>query len=996
MKIAKSLSYFCAIAAFCFSSCKDEFFDYGSVVEEGLPAQINLSFAAEKSPVVSRASQDEKTENSVHNLRLFIFNDEGNIIFNQFYGEGQLPINGELTVKTTSANKAKIIGIANLPTEETSTAYEISNDLSKIQTLSELQNIVANLLITDVNRSSAFMMSAYATNKEGTTTDILIPPLDNSQNHQLDAVLSLKRLDAKVTFNVTSAKPDNKNWTNFSFQPREWRVCQVPKQSLAVEDENKDYDAADAKYFVSEFLPFESVDRDDKTALYSGGSFTFYMPENRKKYKNEITTNSYALREKREEGDKVNDPNKPGQSHKPGDFFYANPNSTYVEMTGSLSYRDEKNYLVSASVKYIIHLGYVNGVNDYDTHRNTYYTYNVKVRGINDIEVEVTQATPGDDPRPGYEGDVVYSSNQTYFLDAHYDRALLHIKRDEIKNMSWGVNTPYSVGIYNGGNITDNLADYKWIKFAINKDYNTDAKKYVKYPGDQNYKGGEDKESGYNLHPSGARMLDVKQLIERLKEENNNVNSTIFESDDGTVSVTAFIDEYVYVRDPRYPDETEDLSMWKVFTEANDRQMHLTNGRSKFSPDGNSSVVESMYTFRQKSIRTIYDKNSSSVQKAWGLETVMEVVGDPNNNGKGIRLEVGDLISRLSVSSDDNGRQNSIKMLEGLKWTDIINVDEGESSLKEGKQNAVYACLTRNRDLNGDDKVQAREIRWYLAAINQLTDIYIGQNALDVDAHLFPQNEASRPGGNGLYWHYTSSSREGNKNNPWVLWAEEGAARGSYNSSQNNNGKFYAYRCVRNLGINLDNIDETPDPLITAQRQTDGTYIVDATRLNPKARRGYVAAVLPDHDDIERDNLLYDKFRVNNVDSDIPTPDYRENLLGTSNWWANEITWAKCKSLEQSMSGGYRLPNERELLVMLNVLPEDAWTSYRAHYDRWERDTYSKAMYMCKTRFSKAGMKPFEANRESFRMNAQDGSIGVIDPSSGNDKGYIRGVKDER
>lgn len=1005
MKSTKFILYLYSLAILLCSSCKDDFFVDREWVEEGLPAQISLSFKAEDRPIVSRAAVDKATESNVYNLHLFIFDDQDRAIFNKFYKEGELDhtendmTSGTLLIKTTSTNNAHIIGVANINTNNVSTDYKLEKDLSLIEDLDELKAVVAKMQSQTVNRTNAFFMSGYAEKnnpaegEDATSIDIL------GDNSPLDVTLNLKRLDAKVTFNVTAQKPDNKSWTDFSFQPNEWRVCKTPEQSLLVEDKDKDYDDVSAIYYDSKSLPFETVVRDDNTALYSGGSFTFYMPENRKQFKREITDNNYASREKRDKGDPVSDPNKPGQTHEPGNFTYANDNSTYVEMTGVLSYRDGANYLVSASVKYYIHLGYVKDVNDYDTKRNVSYTYNVKIRGINDIEVEVTQSTPGDDPRPGYEGDVVYSSDKTYFLDAHYDRALLHIKKGEISKMTWGVTTPYSSGIYSGsGDVPNSLADYKWIKFAINKDYGTLGNNYVKYPGDQNYAGGENKPSGYDQHPDNARLLDVKELVERLKAEAEDPSSTIFE-EDGTVSVTAFIDEYVYVKDPRDPNATEDLKMWKTFTEANDRQMHLTNGEAQYSPDGNSSIVHSMYTFRQKSIRTVYNKEKAGLDTAWGLESIMEAVGNPNKagTGGGVRLESGN----VSGGGDDaNGRQNSINMLanKNIKWTDVINVNEGGASLKDGYQTAVYACLTRNRDLNGNNIIEANEIRWYLAAINQLTEIFIGQNALDVDAHLFPENLASRPGGNGLYWHYTSSTNQ-SEGDPWILWSEEGAARSNLDTSKptNKNGKYYAYRCIRNLGLDLDITDATPAPLITYEKQVDGTYLIDATNLSSKARRGYVSGVLPEHDDLSRSNLLYDKFLVNGKDSDMPKPSISVNVWN-GNWnWVNDLTWNECKSREINLNNSYRLPNQRELLVMLNILPkDDAWETYYGYAGaEWAPiyETYQKAMYMCKTRFSKAGQGHFGASRESFRMNAQEHTMGVLN-NSGSDRGYIRGVKD--
>lgn len=106
--------------------------------------------------------------------------------------------------------------------------------------------------------------------------------------------------------------------------------------------------------------------------------------------------------------------------------------------------------------------------------------------------------------------------------------------------------------------------------------------------------------------------------------------------------------------------------------------------------------------------------------------------------------------------------------------------------------------LIRNRDLNGDNEVDANEIRWYLAAKDQLVDLYIGESALDEDSRLYPENPADR--GNMTRWHYTSSSYNANDRGPWILWSEECAALGSYSSSSGYMDGQFAYRCVRISG----------------------------------------------------------------------------------------------------------------------------------------------------------------------------------------------------
>ena len=392
------------------------------------------------------------------------------------------------------------------------------------------------------------------------------------------------------------------------------------------------------------------------------------MPENRKTPAQTISgdgltdTQRYALREERNHTTGGSFPDKPGQQFENGDFTYAPANATYVEMSGTLSYK-VGNSTVNADVTFTVHLGYADGnPNDYDTERNTYYTYHVTLRGVDDIVVEVSSDQEENERRPGYEGNVIFSQEGLHELDAHYDRVLITIDRSQVGDMTWGVQTPFDKAIY-AGNFCETdtpeqngIHDYRWVKFAINEDYGEETGQYyVKYPGDQNYKGGEDKQSGYEGHSSypNARLLDAHQLLQRLKQEYREGKTT------GTVAVTAFIDEYVYVREPsdQNTNATPLLSEWRRYVEAEDRLLYFINGaNSQYSPDGASSVVEAIQTFKQKSIRTVYNvkKSESELPTAWGLESRME----------GVRWAPGNV--RLGTSSS-NGRLNTIRCLLGVQ-----------------------------------------------------------------------------------------------------------------------------------------------------------------------------------------------------------------------------------------------------------------------------------------------------------------------------------------
>lgn len=961
-------------------------------VAEGIPVTVRLGFRASEATPETRAAQGKEYEDRVDNVYILIFDEAGDIHDRFFLTDGKgltyadgdaSKSSGKLFFNTTSLNNATIVGIANLAEGGTSTAYTVTEDeLNAVTTLSQLQEKVMTMRDKSVYRSACFMMTGYAKvtdPAEGTDpTLVTIPALEAQQTAELQCTLELERTDAKVKFEVTAEKPSDKNWDKFSFQPTGWSVKQVPMQSLILpKDEadasgNWDADGEGCTYFDSPSQEFETFNR-DKNGLYKGGSFVFYMPENRKKYKREIKETDddgnlkYALRDERE-----------------GDVFaYANDHSTYVEITGLLSYFDDKNSLTYANVRFTIHLGYAGGVvDDYATLRNHSYTYHVTVRGVDDIMVDVENG------RPGYDGDVVVNYDGSYQFDSHYDRRLIKLHRKGFEpdgsgtagTLRWGVSTPFSKGVHevveDANSIEENMRDYRWIKFAVNSEYGVDKDKMVKYPGDQNYNDpfsiDEDNNnlsspyytegSGYYGHTSShpdARLRDVNQLMQFLKEEAENENSTIFDSE-GYVSITAFVDENVYTHDPTNNNK-QDLTLWKRMAETDDRQLYIIVDDAKYSGDHLSSVIKARYSFRQRSVRTIYNVNKPDLETAWGLESTME----PEE-----RIWTGSITNGIETTSKDNGRLNTLCILLGnnyetdpntLHWTDVLSVED-EYGLKDDYDRAIYACLIRNRDLDGDNVVDADEIRWYLASINQLVDIYLGEYALDEPSRLYPRDAVDRPGAKkGVYWHYTSSSYD-SATNPWVLWSEEGASVGLKRDSEANyNGEYYSYRCLRNLGLPLDRPGDTPEDLVEV-KQSGSTYYIDLSRMNEKSRRDNLETTLAAHNEREQDNRPYQYFEVH--------PNYYPQNSDVYHWTYYQ-TASVCPS-------GYRVPNQRELLIMSTRLPPEAWSGYAGHY-------------MSQTAFSLKGQAPYDDNRVGFMWNTGGNFILV---NNRGEVGKVRPVRD--
>ena len=998
-------------AVLLLASCVKEDLDCPfKLVKEGVPVQMTLNYTVDANRVVTRAAQESEYEFRVRNLYVFIFDSQGSVHYQGFFdassmtvnnGDETMPTTGNVSFKTTTVNNAKIVGIANLTTTGVAAAYQVTKtDLDNIETLDALEEYVMTLHTNSISRGALFMMTGYGKGNAG-STDITISA-NESGNARVDCTLKLERTDAKVEFLVTSEAGDH-SWSNFTFTPKTWNVMQVPSQSLLLPaEEVKD---AEGECFDVEDLPFEDVDAEKGT-----GSFVFYMPENRKAPKKTIEGNNYALRDLNDK-QPVSGTSKPGQTEENLETFtYANDNSTYVVLTGNLSYQTQTG-LVNADVRYVIHLGYASGdVNDYQTLRNTHYTYHVTVKGVNDIVVEVRDDK---EERPGHEGDVVISLNGIYELDSHYDRILISISESEIDNdMTWAINTPMGNGVHQAGSETveSGLEDYKWIKFAINKEYEQSSNLYVKYPGDQNYS--EDYKvaparSGYSGHPDDARLWDVHQLILHLKEEKAKGNSDIFE--DGSVYITAFIDENLYWDD-------NNRQNWKISVDKEDRQLHIVASTPQYSPDGNSSLVSSLYTFKQKAIRTVYNVDKPELQTAWGLESVMETGRlVPYSNGAQNMPNTGD---------KRNGRNNTIQFWEGRHWTDVLNTSD-RYGLNSGYESAVYACLMRNRDLNGDNEIQANEIRWYLAAVDQLTDIYLGEYALDEESRLYPSAAyRAEHGGRSVYWHYTSSTFEGNV--PFVIWSEEGATRGKYTASASDagsshakNGSYYAYRCIRNLGMPLDETGN-PEDLVIVTDRGDGSYEIDMSNMSTRSRRSnYEVTPLPNHNERSDNNRPYEKFEVGKdayglevtvrngeQDDDYwlgSTEHHVQFSISSGYNWSYYQTHNPCPE-------GYRMPNYREMLIMASRLEQwpvierevSWWTRkwviewFDGHWEyeqHFETRSLRPDRYVCQTGFSLNGTTPYENGLREGYLWDWDTDTFFLQNNQG-EVGYVRCVRD--
>lgn len=458
--------------------------------------------------------------------------------------------------------------------------------------------------------------------------------------------------------------------------------------------------------------------------------------------------------------------------------------------------------------------------------------------------------------------------------------------------------------VLNGpGNTTDNLKgfDYKWIEFWPQS--NTEI---AKYPGVSKWSRenldnltNEDFYGGTEVKETAKYLMDVYDVIVAMgnvvkkiyKRESvstadrgegypsDSQPNDIFNSGQGiTVTknteneyvarFTAFVNEYYYLR---HPLTGERVTNWSVFTNKIPREMIIAMS-SKVSGDGNSSFSTIYSHISQLSMQTFY--NSRTLQmNGFGIETYNET---PH-----IRFG-GSVTTGLS---DTNGRSNQILLLGKKdtphKWetfidpvyngwlrsigSDRINhklpvsVYEGTHEESDGDNGggAYFACLSRNRDLNGNGDIDENEVRWYLPSINEYIRIGIGSNALSNAAQLYMGDKYTmehKGYATSYIWdgslYFTSSNQAGKR----VYWAVERGSYGDDGANYTGNWAAKPIRCIRSLPSTSNDYDiSTPfvesDPSFIYHKNTNPQSIEFKDRLVANLYRQRVDGSLGVHNE---------------------------------------------------------------------------------------------------------------------------------------------------
>ena len=687
-------------------------------------------------------------------------------------------------------------------------------------------------------------------------------------------------------------------------------------------------------------------------------------------------------------------------------FVYSEPNATYVVIKGRLLFNGQSvrdltlpdqstNYVnveaAYAEVTYVVHLGYARERNiademagtsgsadyklqDFNSLRNTKYTYKIKINGLNSIYTHVV--AEGDDVEtsklmPGASGHFGVASDDVYNIDCHYNAFVIVLNQTQVENFHYEISTPFSNIKSTDASIDTSDPDFNWIKVRFNgveKDGNfwnntddgvTNARLVQLYTKDIS----DDDNDVYNGH-----LYDLQQL-----EEFFDNNKTAWANDHSgyNIYLSVYVNEYFYDEPPASQTAWGDNSLlyWHNFVNKPARYVSFGKAQSSrhYTKDGESSQIAPELMIVQQSIQTHYSNSSAD---GFGVEHSNET---PNPRWYVVNAaEDGGNIA-TSGFSITNGWNNTWSYVEDMPWSKYVAntvnttyhnlnmvASTGALSLKpkdasgekDGntdnpyKASAIRLCMNRNRDENGNGKLDKEEMKWYVPTALQVNDISLCQFSyadplLDFNS-LYGKSEniINDTWGNtfvildemiplttdGNLNGYSSNNANLYSNHTYVTSDYKKVGTQEVNNTKVYNESSYTsrpgqVRCVRNLGIAVDD-QTTTSPTSIINYDTD-THIFNQGLLESRSLRSEKAVrrELEPSTHISELNRPYRYFKV------------AEGMVQVnkgSNGWNSELHQAltndainPCRTYKDDSEsndkiGSWRAPNLSELVLMMS------------------------------------------------------------------------------
>ena len=889
------------------SSCVKEYISAPDHVEGTVYLSLNvLSCGMDQVIVKSPWDPNDDNERAVENLRIYIFSKAtGNLVGYKYFSKDDLTFTDDssrpgydrtATVSNipTSTGEVYIYAIANARTSQ----YKVTDDAILDIDESNLSHLTRETFLSatctrqlgSINPAdNRFVMSGFANNgapvtiarKDGTTqqAEITSPTSDDGKRVKLYKILSKNKITVKTEGNVT-------------FKPEYMEIHNVPQVYGLMRGNNVTPSG------------FETFDR----IIWSENSYQCYLPANI-----QTTTKSPASFNEREKN--TYDAGKKT-------FVNAPANATYVVIHGKYQGGD-----YAGDLSYTVHLGdFTHNMSDFSVAANSNYEYTLTIKGVNNFIAESQKIDGKDDP--GSEGVVIFKGTDILEVDCHYEARVMKFSMSELNQIinvdKYGyilkIQTAFcetiSMIVDGEGRIYDAAefktqsnptvlttvgadgmpvdasrilisgdVDFDWVRFVKNtgNDYSTpnlnpgcrvssshSISDVCAYPGKENPQTGKD------------NTQTIFEFLRDLYKAGKEQNASYFNATGSSVYVTCFVDENYY------PDKN-----WTEYVNKSEpRRMYFAN-ELFVSADGQSSFARAKYVVSQKSIWTFYKLDPTL--KPFGLESVSE------EKVQGVDVVKG----TNSLEEPWDGRASAISNNKNKGFYASSTKSTGKQDIYTG---AYKACMSRNRDENGNGTIDENEIKWYLASVDQYKGMWAGEEAFDTDARLFKATESEwlalkKAFGNGVDaklspWHYFTCSSAN------TFWAEEGCATGTNSSAT-------MVRCIRTLVSNSDGLE-------SAETYYSYKDNIVELKLNDVALRTHQSGGFQTYFERGKDsNKLYKKFKI--ASSNLPNKYPKEQVISSAKGSGFINSTDDVCQKAAGYGGSWRVPNQRELSIMSAV-----------------------------------------------------------------------------
>lgn len=891
MKKVMKLAYLLMGVALLLSSCSEDIFPGGSESNEDVTISLAYSDVSPRDIVVNSRATDAE-ERHLDNLYIYIFDGNGNL-------KGYKGITSGLDQNTNNNKKATvpniktrsgesyIYAVANynnsrypltvsegkvengkLPInldEEKARAGEYTFTLNDLKALNFQRNVDDQISITD-----AFLMSGAVNSGKVVNINTAGSVTSDDTN---DNAIRLSRIVSKVKFTIKEKTGDG---VTRSFKLANYDIMNIAKNgtligSIDSNDKKQISNDTDVSNIKGLTLGVNDVDKTTGAEYFEA-----YLPENLQDAIHDVTDPA-----KREDDTKSN----------PKEFTNAPKYGTYVVLKGK--YEETKDGSTkTADVTYYVHLGDCSEkYNDYNVERNCKYTFKITVAGVDKIIVEAKKE--GND-QPGAEGVVLKYGNtgKNLTLDSHYEYMVMRFNKADIKNLK-DKKLGYYYQVYALGKKTEpinvkdeanptteehkkklNGVDTNWIEFAI-----TGRKNSTSSYGDENDGRGTPCD-----YPGKGITMNIETFLKMLYDK---ADDESFWTNGKYIDATCFVSENYY----------SNLTWDKYVNNVDKRAFYVANN-VWVSEDTRSVYAEAQYGLTQHNIQTFYDVKQAGNVIAYGCETINDEEGKGfSDDGIGGTSTNEYRYPYQSNGSDTwDGRANMKQDLSGLTW---VNIKSNKSLVK--------ACMSRNRDLNGNGTIDDNEIRWYAPAVNQYIGLWIGEEVMSTEAKLFNKQTSTLSNDNdpGCRMLYYTSTKGIN-----TYFSEEGMATNNHNSKW----KATLIRCVRNLQSkdNDKGYAKTPTKFWTTSNSDKD---VELDKVDSRALIvGGNSNELIGHTERSEINKPAKSFKI----ADTTYPAFNSYSASMQNVVDGNF---KCNGNYYQDDHKWRVPNQREMSVMYLIDP---------------------------------------------------------------------------